>query len=286
MAAQSKLNCFWGRACGTLREIKSVIGVTPCEAELIFDKYVRPWGGSRLELYYTLAWLKMYPKWGQLRKLAPAHLSNTVSPSTMWRIIRRTLRLLALRMTEIDAIHLDHPNNHTPHFPEGVVGSIDTFPVFVQCGANRYQPKYKHYVVKFQGVTNHLGFFAYLSGPHPGAMSDTTLARIWRLALSAWQTLLGDLAYLSVPNCLTPFKNPQEPATLTQDELEFNRIHQFYRARVEHAFGSLHAWGVIDQVYRGKDMGTLRDAVRVICSIRNMQLAFRLRYFPYSPTAV
>ena len=46
--------------------------------------------------------------------------------------------------------HLLHPNNHIPHFPLHCPGSIDTFPIFVEGGFGRYQPKYSGNVVKFQ----------------------------------------------------------------------------------------------------------------------------------------
>ena len=61
-------------------------------------------------------------------------------------------------------------------------------------------PKYKNAVVKFEGITTHMGLFAYVSGPHLGRMSDTTLAQKYRPLLRASDTLLADLAYLSVPN--------------------------------------------------------------------------------------
>ena len=78
--------------------------------------------------------------------------------------------------------------------------------------------------------------FAFVSGPHPGAFSDTTLPRHCRPALRPDMTILADLAYMSVPNCLTPIKADH---VLSVDEEEFNRIVQFYRVRMDDSFDLL-----------------------------------------------
>ena len=79
---------------------------------------------------------------------------------------------------EISTEHFRHLNDEVPHF-HGTIGSWDTFPIRVFCSRGRYQPKHKNAVAKFQGITTHMGLFAYVSGPHPGQMSDTTLAQKW-----------------------------------------------------------------------------------------------------------
>ena len=144
--------------------------------------------------------------------------------------------------------HLDHPNNCVPHFPPVCRGSIDTFPIFVDGGFGRYQPKYSGNVVKFQAIVSHQGLLAWLTGPHPGAMSDTTIARRcsppWTLFGLVHDYVLADLAYLSVPHMLTPFKG-----AVNRNEEFFNAAHSHYGARCEHYFGELHAWEVV--VHRG-----------------------------------
>ena len=117
-----------------------------------------------------------------------------------------------------------------------------------------------------------MGLFAYASGPHPGQMSDTTLARKYRPLLHGSDTLLADLAYLSVPYCHPQVKKPQG-GDITFWQSEFNRIHPFYWARVELYFGHLHTWAVIRSQYRGTDLRALRQAVTVLCAIRNMTFA-------------
>ena len=100
--------------------------------------------------------------------------------------------------------HLAHENNDAPHFNRGVKGSWDTFPVRTLAGTRRYQPKYKSNCVKFNAIVTLQGLFAFVSGPHPGSMSDTVIARMYRPQLGRGITLLGDKANISVPNCLVP----------------------------------------------------------------------------------
>ena len=78
-------------------------------------------------------------------------------------------------------------------------------------GAKRYQPKYKANVAKFNCIVSNQGYIAFISGPHPGAMSDTTLARLYRPVLKNNDTLLGDKAYESIPNVLPPIKGENLP---------------------------------------------------------------------------
>ena len=113
--------------------------------------------------------------------------------------------------------------------------SLGVMPVWVYKAKNRYQPKYERSVVKYNVVVSHTGHVVFVSGGHPGAMSDTTLARKYSPALRESDVILADLAYISIPHCLTPIKNLH--GGLTADQLEFNRVFQFYRARAEHCFG-------------------------------------------------
>ena len=175
----------------------------------------------RLVLWYVLAWMYEYPKSLAVRTLAPDHIHPKPAVNTIWRYIRMGLQHLAAVMAEISVTHLQHKNNCVSHFPKGVYAAWDTFPIVVQHGPHRYQPKYKGYVTKWQGIVSFLGMFAVVSGPHPGAFSDTTLARHCRPALRPDMTILADLAYMSVPNCLTPIKADH---VLSVDEEEFNRI--------------------------------------------------------------
>ena len=256
------------------------LGLSLWMVELVWDKYCRAHHVPCVTLFYVLVWLKHYPFKTVLPLLGPQHL-KPIGKDAAWRHVRAGLRNLDEVMVEIDEAHFRHKNNSVPHFPF-TIGSWDTFPILVPSGKGRFQPKYKASVVKFQGITNHLGLFAFISGPHPGAMSDTTLARMYRPNLTPTDVILADLAYLSVPNCSTLFKKANS-YDLDRDEMEFNRVHRFYRARVEHQFGHLHGWKLVSSKYRSPHMGPLKWGVRVLCHLHNMKLGFRCGYMPYTP---
>jgi hypothetical protein len=180
-------------------------------------------------------------------------------------------------MTEVNAGWLYHRNNVVPHFHSTVRGSWDTVPVWVLSAPHRYQPKYERNVVKYNVIVCHTGHIAYLSGGHPGAMSDTTLARSYIPPLLPTDTLLADLAYVSVPHCLTPIKKPNN-GVLTNDQVEFNRIVQYYRARSEHSFGWMKNWQILNNRYRSHSLTLLNNAFVIIASLRNIIVSVRMPY--------
>lgn len=246
MSSENDLG-FWSMASHGASFLNVKTGFSDVVLEYVYQKYLaghvlRDATGKskqfeREDLYMAVAFLKQYPRQGCFDNLAPHHKPRS-DRYVRW-IVWHTVAFLADNMVEITVDHFDHPGNHVPHFPEHVVGGVDTFPVFALGGPHRNQPKYKANVFKFQAYVSHLGFIGFLSGPHPGAFSDTTLARHYHPR--GQRTYLADLAYVSVPFCLPPHKGDQ-----TAEEEEFTRVHQWYRARTEHCFAKLHAFSIVD----------------------------------------
>ena len=112
------------------------------------------------------------------------------------------------------------------------VGSIDTFPVKVYAGNGLFAGKYKQSVVKFQLVVTNQGMVSYLSGPHRGRESDTTIYRQFPPPLLGNSYLLGDKAYISCPKVLPPVKNNNRRFTGVQ-RVKFNSRMGHWRSRVE-----------------------------------------------------
>ena len=75
---------------------------------------------------------------------------------------------LSKAMVEISLQHLVHPNNSVPHFPVHCLGSVDTFPIFIDGGFGRFQPKYKGSVVKFMAIVSHQGVTGMVDRTAPG----------------------------------------------------------------------------------------------------------------------
>ena len=82
-------------------------------------------------------------------------------------------------------------------------------------------------------------------------MSDTTLAHRHRPLFGPTEFVLKHLAYESVPNMLTPFKNNYGQHGMLPREQEYNRLHQFYRARAEHTVARLKTFPLFADKHRG-----------------------------------
>ena len=92
-------------------------------------------------LWIVLGFLKIYPKDGFFESLVPRQHLGTMHNRYVRQLVRKGVEHLSACMVEISMLHLLHVNNHVPHFPKYVVGSLDTFPLVVENGPNRYQPK-------------------------------------------------------------------------------------------------------------------------------------------------
>ena len=274
---------WWVLMAGGKLAVKPKVGFSPDVCEMIYLKYMYGTHNmTRLTLWFVLSFLKQYPKVYNYDSLSPT--VRRYGDRFVRESVHRGISFLFHSMQEISMEHALHPNNSVPHFPTHCIGSIDTFPVRVHRGRSRYQPKYAGNVCKFQATCSHLGMFCFLSGPHPGAMSDTTLARLYRPNYAAYGLQscywLADLAYISVPQMLPPFKGEQ-----TEWEAEFTRVHQFYRARVERSFADLHKFDIVRSPFRSSDLVFLKRCIFVLCGCLNVKRASSMPYNPYSPIA-
>ena len=119
--------------------------------------------------------------------------------------------------------------------------------------SNLYNGKYKRHVVKIQAVTDHLGTLMWYSGPHIGTSSDIEVYRLNRPPLLDREELLGDKAYQGERNTLiVPFKKRKGQSRLTPVRYAFNRVHQWYRATVEHSFAYIKRFQILNGRYRGR----------------------------------
>ena len=137
-------------------------------------------------------------------------------------------------------------------------GSVDTVPVYVSTTAKfnaanaLYSGKYHDTVLKFQVVVSNGGLPLWWSGPHPGRAHDARIAVETPPPVPAGRTILGDAAYVSVnPSILPPFKKSPGKA-LSFEEKKYNRVHQWYRATVEHFFAYVKRFRVLSTRYRCK----------------------------------
>lgn len=114
---------------------------------------------------------------------------------------------------------------------------------------------------------------------YSGSIADITL---WKTEnpiarMIPRERILGDKAYCTRDRDLriiAPFKKPIR-GRFTPEQRDFNRIHRWYRASVEHLFGYLKKFAIIRDRYRGKvnmesGLIKLRQIVNVIMHTANV----------------
>ena len=70
--------------------------------------------------------------------------------------------------------------------------------------------------------------------------------------------------------------------TLTDDQQEYNDVHGFYRARVEHIFARLWQWRIVRNVWT-RSATELHGHVRILLSLTQFCIRRQTRYQPYGP---
>jgi hypothetical protein len=92
-------------------------------------------------------------------------------------------------------------------------------------------------LAQVQGVCDNRGNIIWYSGPHLGVTSDIKLFRENPPPLLDGERLLGDKAYVGLRGrVLVPYKKKKGAAGLTTRRHEFNMVHGWYRATIEHCF--------------------------------------------------
>lgn len=89
---------------------------------------------------------------------------------------------------------------------------------------------------------------------------------------------MADLAYEGCPHLIVPIKDRTEGFGLSAREEEFNRVLQFYRARVEHVNGWLNNFGIVRQKCRMHNLTRLEQGMKVLCNLRNLYTVERVPY--------
>ena len=70
--------------------------------------------------------------------------------------------------------------------------------------------------------------------------------------------------------------------TLTDDQQEYNDVHGFYRARVEHLFARLWQWRIVRNVWT-RSATELHGHVRILLHLTQFCIRRQTRYQPYGP---
>ncbi len=97
----------------------------------------------------------------------------------------------------------------------------------------------------------HSGAYCYFSGPHIGVISDNKLYKMYTPPLIEGEKLLADKAYVDQAlqhQLIAPIKAGRG-TPLHSHELKYNKLHGWYRASIEHAFGYSKRFRILGNTY-------------------------------------
>lgn len=159
---------------------------------------------SRDDLMAVLLYLKMSPTADQVPRLLGAGRTTTIEKVT------ECIRFLHDTMHEISWDDRLSEINHCTHYPYYVTFFLDTVPVACYGGITElYQPKYASPVFKMQVACDAMGRIVFISGPHPGSRSDSTLWKRWGPKSFCGQEVgLADGAYSGNYRLIAPYRKP------------------------------------------------------------------------------
>ena len=150
-----------------------------------------------------------------------------------------------------------------------------------------FNPKYAGHIWKLTVVVDHLGNIVWIGplmpGTAPGVIIWDKYGPSRKLGLfKDFEVGNHDGAYKGRMHSHTPFIGRK---VLTKREREYNNVHGYYRARVEHLFARLWHWKVI----RGIWMGSTRDPhanTHILLHFTQFQLCRQKVYQPYGPSSI
>jgi hypothetical protein len=241
-------------------KFKAVCGLSKETFSIIYIKYCGP--ATAITQPQNLFDLFHHYKSYNVSRLSP-YVKEISSFGWEHERIRRMEEYLASVIDEIQEVwdgRYDRTNRLPNSFGREVIGCIDTVPIACDRQSDSsvqgsfYQGKYKKHVFKMQLICNHLGQIMWYSGPHFGVTHDLRLWAEKSPNMAAGDKILGDKAYVSAEfrhTFVTPFKKPAR-GQLSEEEKEFNKMHSFYRATVEHVFGYLKRYRILSSQYRGQ----------------------------------
>jgi len=224
-----------------------------------------------------LHYLKTYPTH---RDWAFRH-QQTRDHRNLIRIIRKHTAYLAARMNDIELAWQGRfsPENKLPHlFDNRVTGSIDTFHIRVLRPKHKTwrrvtrNGKHRCYCMKVQMAVDHSGCPIWKEGPHLGVTHDSALWDDYPTPLHPAERLLADSAYIKFErtgHMIVSYKKPRG-GELTREQRDFNRMHSWYRATVEHTNAWVKHWRILGGTYRGRlprSLPFLNNVITVIINI-------------------
>ena len=266
-----------------LRKQVNLIGVDCVTAEEFYMKYGAEGLLSREDLFQYLHFLRQSPSWDNCAYQSRSDCSDNV-------FMENVSRVRTLLNSVVDEIWWEErlsPYNHNPHFPYFVTHFTDSMPICSVGGELSdvlFNPKYAGHVYKVTVAVDNLGNIVWICDLMPGTSADVM---IWdqrgpsRTHGQFFDFEIGahDGAYKGRLHAAVIYIGRK---TLTDDQQEYNDVHGFYRARVEHLFARLWQWRIVRNVWT-RSATELHGHVRILLHLTQFCIRRQTRYQPYGP---
>ena len=165
---------------------------------------------------------------------------------------------------------------------KGCVGMVDGSCIVLATrpavSGSDYFCRHRRYAVNITAVVDHRRVFRFTCVGWPASRHDnfvfeqTPVFQHPERHFSAFEYVIGDVAYTLSPNCMCPYKLP---AANLQENAEFNLALSRGRVAVEHVFGLLKnrfmsLKGIPIQVTKMEDFVRINKWIRTCCVLHNM----------------
>ena len=209
------------------------------------------------------------------------------SDKTFWQSVDKTRSYLNEVVSEIRWSQRLDEFNHSPHFPFLVTHFTDAMPIASIGGALSdvlFNPKYAGNIYKVTVAVDFLGNIVWICPLSPGTTPDVL---IWdqhgpqrtRGDFLDFEVGLHDGAYKGRIHTVIPFPGRGK---LTERQQQYNDVHGWYRARVEHLFAQLWQWKVVRNIWQGGET-ELHETMRILLHMEQFVNSRKVRYQPYGP---
>ena len=264
-----------------------MVGLDACTLEEIYVKYGSEGVISREDIFRFYFAAKNCPKHNSAVFSSQSNVGAQCSDAQFWASVKKVREYFGQVMDEIRWDRTLAPFNHCPHFPYFVTHFTDAMPISCMGGALSdclWNPKKARCIWKVTVAIYFLGNILWISALQPGNSSDVL---IWdqfgpqrtRGDFLEFETGCHDGAYQGRMHCVPPFIGRLH---LTERQQNYNDVHGWYRARVEHVFGHLWHWGIVRHVWVGKP-DVLHQTVRVLLHTVQFCKNRKVQYQPYGP---
>jgi hypothetical protein len=212
--------------------------------------------------YEARRYIYHYPRSHRsMRAILGNYKTGSVGEKDFYRRVVPILLILGALMDEIDIKDKYHPDNHGSRIFRYCFTQMFDGTDLKVCNMRRYDfrhvqralycaHKYNHACFKpMLGIT-FMGLIVHYTGPHIGTDSEARIIVEYPPHMKRWEWGFGDGAFEEAPQIMVKVQQP-DGGVLSKEEVGWNTLFNYWRARVEHLMSDLKKPNMFSGVFRG-----------------------------------